>query len=84
MHRKGGGMTPEQQARVGIDALLAAAGWHVCHLADVNLNAGTGPARGVAIREFPLLPGHGSGRKTARLRTMRRTGRFPIFLFLPS
>ena len=52
-------MTPEQQARVGIDAWLAAAGWHVCHLADVNLNAGTGPARGVAIREFPLLPGHG-------------------------
>lgn len=52
-------MTPEQQARVGIDALLPAAGWHVCHLADVNLNAGTGPARGVAIREFPLLPGHG-------------------------
>lgn len=52
-------MTPEQHARVGIDAWLAAAGWHVCHLADVNLNAGTGPARGVAIREFPLLPGHG-------------------------
>lgn len=77
-------------------------------MADVNLNAGTGPARGVAIREFPLLPGHGfadyllyvkgkacaiqtsqtshhgSGKKTARLRTMRRTGRFPIFLFLRS
>jgi len=52
-------MTPEQQARLGIDARLAAAGWHVCHLADVNLNAGTGPARSVAIREFPLLPGHG-------------------------
>lgn len=52
-------MTPEQHARVGIDAWLAAAGWHVCHLADVNLNAGTGPTRGVAIREFPLLPGHG-------------------------
>jgi type I restriction enzyme R subunit len=52
-------MTPEACARQTIDALLAAAGWHVCHLADVNLNAGTGPARGVAIREFPLLPGHG-------------------------
>ncbi|MBY0464225.1 MAG: DEAD/DEAH box helicase family protein, partial [Burkholderiales bacterium] len=52
-------MTPEARARQHIDALLTAAGWHVCHLADVNLNAGTGPARGVAIREFPLLPGHG-------------------------
>ena len=36
-------MTPEACARQTIDALLAAAGWHVCHLADVNLNAGTGP-----------------------------------------
>ena len=52
-------MTPEARARETIDALLTAAGWHVCHLTDVNLNAGTSPARGVAIREFPLLPGHG-------------------------
>jgi len=27
-------MTPEQKARVSIDALLVAAGWHVCNVAD--------------------------------------------------
>jgi type I restriction enzyme, R subunit len=52
-------MTPEQRARVTIDALLAAAGWHVCNVADANLHAGTGSAKGVAIREFPLNPGFG-------------------------
>jgi type I restriction enzyme R subunit len=31
------------------------AGWHVCNVADANIHA----ARGVAIREFPLNPGHG-------------------------
>ncbi|MGA9992771.1 MAG: hypothetical protein WBP86_10655, partial [Thiobacillaceae bacterium] len=41
---------PEQQARSKIDALLAAAGWHVCDAAAANIHA----ARGVAIREFPL------------------------------
>ncbi len=41
---------PEQQARSNIDALLTAAGWHVCDAADANIHA----ARGVAIREFPL------------------------------
>lgn len=29
-------MTPEQKARVSIDTLLAAAGWHVCNVADAN------------------------------------------------
>lgn len=48
-------MTPEQKARVCIDALLAAAGWHVCNVADANIHAATG----VAIREFPLNPGFG-------------------------
>jgi len=48
-------MTPEQKARVSIDALLAAAGWHVCTMADANIHA----ARGVAIREFPLNTGFG-------------------------
>ncbi len=48
-------MTPEQKARVGIDALLAAAGWHVCNMADANIHASTG----VAIREFPLDSGYG-------------------------
>ena len=48
-------MTPEARARQTIDALLTAAGWHVCDLAQANIHAGTG----VAIREFPLNPGHG-------------------------
>lgn len=48
-------MTPEQKARVSIDALLTAAGWHVCNVADANIHAATG----VAIREFPLNPGFG-------------------------
>ncbi len=48
-------MTPEQRARVSIDALLSAAGWHVCDMAHANIHA----ARGVAIREFPLNPGYG-------------------------
>ena len=48
-------MTPEQKARVSIDALLAAAGWHVCNISDANIHA----AAGVAIREFPLNSGFG-------------------------
>ncbi|MDE2617144.1 MAG: DEAD/DEAH box helicase family protein [Burkholderiales bacterium] len=48
-------MTPEARARQNIDALLAAAGWHVCNMADANIHAATG----VAIREFPLNPGYG-------------------------
>ena len=46
---------PEQQAREEIDRLLAAAGWHVCDLAQANIRA----ARGVALREFPLESGYG-------------------------
>ncbi|MFZ2308189.1 MAG: type I restriction-modification enzyme R subunit C-terminal domain-containing protein [Rhodoferax sp.] len=48
-------MTPEQKARVSIDALLVAAGWHVCNVSDANIHASTG----VAIREFPLNSGFG-------------------------
>lgn len=48
-------MTPEARARQTIDALLTAAGWHVCDVASANLRAATG----VAIREFPLDAGHG-------------------------
>ncbi|EQD48491.1 type III restriction protein res subunit, partial [mine drainage metagenome] len=51
-----GALTPEQAARQTIDALLGAAGWAVQSLAEVNLHA----ARGVAIREFPLVEGHGT------------------------
>lgn len=52
-------MTPEQKARVSIDALLVQAGWHVCNVADANIHAGSGDAKGVAIREFPLSNGFG-------------------------
>ena len=48
-------MTPESRARQTIDALLTAAGWHVCNVSDANIHAATG----VAIREFPLDPGYG-------------------------
>jgi type I restriction enzyme R subunit len=48
-------MTPEAKARVTIDALLVAAGWHVCNVAQANIHA----AVGVAIREFPLNNGFG-------------------------
>ncbi|MCK9213283.1 MAG: hypothetical protein WBI05_06955 [Rhodoferax sp.] len=48
-------MTPEQQARLSIDALLQQAGWHVCDMAHANLHA----SRGLALREFPLDPGYG-------------------------
>ncbi len=46
---------PEQEAREQIDRLLNAAGWHVCDASAAHIHA----ARGVAIREFPLKPGHG-------------------------
>lgn len=48
-------LLPEQQARERIDAQLIAAGWAVQSRDAVNLHA----ARGVAVREFHLLPGHG-------------------------
>jgi type I restriction enzyme R subunit len=47
--------TPEQRARAEIDRLLGLAGWAVQSVGEVNLHA----ARGVAVREFPLNPGHG-------------------------
>src|SRR5206468_9567339 len=45
----------ERVARQEIDRLLQAAGWEVQDVAKANLHAG----RGVALREFPLTPGHG-------------------------
>ena len=48
-------MTPEQKARVSIDALLVQAGWHVCNVSDANIHAATG----VAIRELALNTGFG-------------------------
>lgn len=48
-------LLPEQQARERIDAMLVAAGWVVQSRDALNLHA----ARGVAVREVHLLPGHG-------------------------
>lgn len=46
-------MTPEQEARVEIDALLEACGWIVQDYTALNLSAG----RGIAVREYPLSTG---------------------------
>ena len=48
--------TPEQRARANIDRLLGQAGWTVQDMGDLNVHV----ARGVAVREFPLRPGHGT------------------------
>ena len=48
-------MTPEEQARVRIDAALVDAGWVVQDRDEANLSAG----RGVAIREFKMVKDHG-------------------------
>jgi type I restriction enzyme, R subunit len=45
----------ERDARAEIDRLLSAAGWSVEDLKAANIHA----SRGVALREFPLKPGHG-------------------------
>ena len=47
---------PEARAREVIDSLLDAAGWAVQDANAVNLSA----RRGVAVREYPLNPGHGT------------------------
>jgi type I restriction enzyme, R subunit len=49
-------VSPEQQARIAIDQLLTAAGWAVQDFKAAHIHA----ARGVAIREFELNPGHGT------------------------
>jgi len=46
---------PEQEARQQIDALLAAASWHIQDAKAAHIHG----ARGVAIREFPLASGYG-------------------------
>ena len=45
---------PEQRAREEIDRLLRAAGWAVQDVRDTDIHS----ARGVAVRVFPLNPGH--------------------------
>ena len=54
-------LTPEARARVEIDAQLAAAGWVVQDYRAMNLAAVAEGSEvpGVAVREFPLRPGHG-------------------------
>lgn len=46
-------LNPEQEARVLIDGMLAAAGWDVQRASEVDLTA----ARGVAVREFQTARG---------------------------
>ena len=50
-----GSDTPEQRARVRIDAALEASGWLVQNRDEMNVAAG----RGVAVREFKLKQGYG-------------------------
>jgi type I restriction enzyme, R subunit len=47
--------TPEDHAREHIDQALEQAGWRVQEYKRANLHAG----RGVALRNFPLVSGHG-------------------------
>lgn len=47
--------TPEEQAREHIDQALEQAGWRVQDYKSANLHAG----RGVVLRNFPLVSGHG-------------------------
>ena len=49
-------MNPDERARQSIDRLLTAAGWAVQDYKAADLTA----ARGVALREFELNPGHGT------------------------
>ena len=48
-------LTPEQKARVDIDAALVAAGWSLQNRDAINLAAGPG----VAVREAKMASGHG-------------------------
>jgi type I restriction enzyme R subunit len=47
--------TPENLAREKIDRMLENAGWAVQDIKNINIHA----HKGIAIREFPLNPGHG-------------------------
>ena len=46
---------PEDQAREHIDQALERVGWRVQDYKSANLHAG----RGVVLRNFPLVSGHG-------------------------
>jgi type I restriction enzyme R subunit len=47
--------TPEDKAREQIDRALEQSGWKVQDTKSANLHAG----RGVVLRNFPLVSGHG-------------------------
>ena len=47
--------TPEDKVREKIYQALQKVGWRIQDIREVNLNAG----RGVALRNFPLVSGHG-------------------------
>ncbi len=49
-------MNPEERARQQIDRLRTAAGWAIQDFKAADIHA----ARGVALREFELNPGHGT------------------------
>ena len=46
---------PEDKAREDIDRMLEKAGWDVQDIDHINIHA----HQGIAIRDFPLKPGHG-------------------------
>jgi type I restriction enzyme R subunit len=46
---------PEDNAREDIDRMLEKAGWDVQDIDHINISA----QQGIAIRDFPLKPGHG-------------------------
>lgn len=50
--------TPEQITRELIDAKLKESGWIVQNRSEINLYAGDGEAKGVAVREFRLKTGY--------------------------
>lgn len=47
-------MTPEQKARVSIDALLVAADWRVCDVAIANIHAASGAAMREVVAEIDV------------------------------
>ena len=53
-------MKPEERARVRIDQLLQAAGWHVCDVDQVNLHASLGVAKRQELIDLGVLAQQGN------------------------
>ena len=49
----------EARARIEIDRQLVECGWSVQNRTEMNLYAGSGDTKGVAVREYIMAPGHG-------------------------